>query len=129
MDIASRHQGQMRSSAEMKPQRPARTASGVRRLAVRVPADFGVVVVRASGMKQPARLVDVSTAGMQLEAAEIPGYGENVTVVVRLGECRDWLLLPAQVRWFSRGGFGVELTSLDAAAELELGGFVAGSAP
>jgi hypothetical protein len=98
--------------------------SGIRRLATRVPADFTVVVVRASGDKHPARLVDLSVTGMHLESAEVPAYGESLTIVVRLGERRDWLLLPAHVRWFSRSGFGVELHSLDATALQALGGFI-----
>lgn len=98
--------------------------SGQRRRVVRVRAALSVVVARADGSKRLARVLDVSVGGMHLESEEVPAYGEHLTIVVRLEEHRDWVLLPATVRWFTGSGFGVAFTSLDAHEERALTEFV-----
>ena len=55
---------------------------------------------------------------MHLQSDRVPAYGETVTVVVRLHESEDWFIIPATVRWFSRGGFGVAFEALDRHQEL-----------
>ena len=98
--------------------------SGIRRIAVRVPADFSVVVARTGGEKLVARVTDISITGMHLAAPVVPEYGEQITVVLRFSLDADWLLLPATVRWFSKTGFGVALHALDEHRIRELGRFV-----
>jgi hypothetical protein len=98
--------------------------SGIRRIAVRVPADFTVVVARSGGEKLVARVSDISISGMHLEAPIVPEYGERITVVLRFSLDGEWLLLPALVRWFSKLGFGVAFRSLDERRTKELGRFV-----
>jgi c-di-GMP-binding flagellar brake protein YcgR len=102
----------------------ARFQSGQRRRLVRVPADLRVVVALRDGQKAPARVLDVSTGGMHLEADRVPAYGEALTVVVRLREGDDWHLIPATVRWFSRQGFGVAFEGLDERQTHSLSTFV-----
>jgi c-di-GMP-binding flagellar brake protein YcgR len=99
-------------------------SSGIRRRLVRVRADISVVVAFRDGDKLPARVMDVSAGGMYLRAGRTPQYGEVLTVVVRLGEHRDWSLLPATVRWFTSQGFGVAFESLDAKQAAALAAFV-----
>ena len=98
--------------------------SGIRRIAVRVPADFSVVVARSGGEKLVARVADISISGMHLVAPVVPEYGEQITIVLRFSLEGDWLLLPATVRWFSRSGFGVAFRTLDERRTRELGRFV-----
>jgi hypothetical protein len=98
--------------------------SGIRRIAVRVPADFSVVVSRQGGEKLVARVTDISISGMHLAAPVVPDYGEQLTVVLRFSLEGEWLLLPATVRWFSKTGFGVAFRSLDDRRTRELGQFV-----
>jgi hypothetical protein len=88
----------MTSNALPRRQPSEAPRSGLRRVAVRVPADLRVVVARQGGQKQAARVVDLSVHGMHLEASDVPNYGEAVTIVVRLQPERDWLVLPATVR-------------------------------
>jgi c-di-GMP-binding flagellar brake protein YcgR len=102
--------------------------SGQRRRVVRVRADLRVVVALADLQKVPARVVDVSVGGMFLECERVPAYGEAVTVIVRLRESDDWHLIPATVRWFSRGAFGVAFEALDQRQSLALAKFVDQSA-
>jgi hypothetical protein len=106
-----------------KPHREA-PPSGIRRVAVRVRADSTVVVARQDGHKQAARVLDLSIAGMHLEANDVPAYGESLTVVARLAPDADWVLLPATVRWFSGRGFGVAFHSLDERSARALSDFV-----
>jgi c-di-GMP-binding flagellar brake protein YcgR len=86
--------------------------SGQRRRVTRVRANLTVVLVYADGQKVPARIVDVSVGGMFLRSERTPGYGEQITVVVRLDEASEWFLLPAAVRWFAKDAFGVEFSAL-----------------
>lgn len=86
--------------------------SGQRRRVTRVRAELPVAIAFSDGQKLPARVVDVSLGGLYLRADRVPEYGEALTVIVRLDEGADWVLLPARVRWFSRGGFGVEFEEL-----------------
>ncbi len=103
-------------------------ATDTQRRRRRVRADLRVVVALRNGDKQQARVVDLSIGGMQLEAARAPGYGESVTIVVQLHDSHDWFIIPATVRWFSRGGFGVAFEGLDRSQELALAAFVNQSA-
>ena len=98
--------------------------SGIRRIAVRVPADFSVVVARHGGEKLVARVTDISITGMHLSAPVVPDYGEQITIVLRFSLEGDWLLLPASVRWFSKTGFGVAFHALDEHRTKDLGRFV-----
>jgi len=99
-------------------------ASGIRRIAVRVPADFSVVVSRHGGQKLVARVTDISITGMHLAAPVVPDYGEQITIVLRFSLDGEWLLLPASVRWFSKTGFGAAFHALDERRTRELGRFV-----
>ena len=87
--------------------------SGQRRRVVRVRANLGVVIARQDGIKQEARVLDVGVGGMHLECADTPPYGDALTVIVRLDDSSDWVLLPATVRWFTGRGFGVAFEALD----------------
>jgi hypothetical protein len=95
-----------------------------RRRSARVRADLRVVFARANGEKHPATVIDVSTRGMHLRAESPPAYGEAVTVIVQLGRSVDWHIVPARVRWFSRGGFGVAFERLGAAESSALEAFI-----
>lgn len=102
----------------------ATAVSGIRRVAVRVPADFTVVVARSGGEKLVARVTDLSVSGMHLAAPIVPEYGEQVTIVLRFTLEQEWMLLPATVRWFSKSGFGVAFHSVDDTRARELARFV-----
>lgn len=101
--------------------------SGIRRR-VRVRADLGVVIAFADGHKAPARVVDVSTGGMNVRCDRVPAFGERLTVIVRLQESDDWHLIPATVRWFSGQGFGLGFENLDARQTIAFERFVSESA-
>jgi c-di-GMP-binding flagellar brake protein YcgR len=98
--------------------------SGPRRRVTRIRANLRVVLAFRDGDKQPARVIDISTGGMNLRAARIPEYGESVTVVVQLRESSEWFLLPAVVRWFGRESFGVAFSELDPAQARALAIFI-----
>lgn len=98
--------------------------SGQRRRVRRVRAELHTVVARDRGDKISAQVTDVSTGGMFVSAETTPDYGERVTVVVRFDDGQDWLLLPATVRWLTRGGFGVEFESLDSDQRQALSEFI-----
>jgi hypothetical protein len=83
-----------------------------------------VVVAFRDGDKRPAKVIDMSTGGMHLEAERIPEYGEVVTIVVRLRESEDWHLIPAVVRWVGSTRFGLAFENLDAKQERSLALFV-----
>jgi Tfp pilus assembly protein PilZ len=91
---------------------------------LRVRADLRIVVALRDGEKRPARVIDVSTGGMHLQADRVPEYGDPITVVVQLGESEDWYVIPATVRWFSRVGFGVAFEGLDGRQAAALAAFV-----
>jgi hypothetical protein len=99
-------------------------ASGIRRIAVRVPADFSVVVARQGGEKVVARVTDISVTGMHLVGPVVPEYGEQVTIVFRFSLEEEWLLQRATVRWFSKTGFGVEFHALGETQASKLARFV-----
>jgi|SRR6185369_14159932 len=107
---------------------PTPPSSGLRRGVQRVRADLRVVIRFRNGEKHPARVVDVSVGGMNLRADRIPEYGEAITVVVQLRESDDWFLIPAAVRWFSHGGFGVAFENLTPGQARALSTFVDQSA-
>jgi c-di-GMP-binding flagellar brake protein YcgR len=86
--------------------------SSHRRLIVRVPADLSVVVAFTDGDKKPARVADVSLGGMNLTCERTPEYGEAIRLILQFEKGEDWHVLPAVVRWFSKGGFGVEFERL-----------------
>jgi hypothetical protein len=86
--------------------------SSHRRLIVRVPAELNVVVAFNDGDKKLARVADVSLGGMNLHCERTPEYGEAIRLIVQFAKSEDWHVLPAMVRWFSRGGFGVEFERL-----------------
>jgi len=98
--------------------------SGQRRRVVRVQADLRIVIAFRDGSKMPARVIDVSTGGMNVRADRRPEYGEALTVIVQLRESSDWHVIPAAVRWFSQGGFGVSFEGLDAPQARALAAFV-----
>jgi c-di-GMP-binding flagellar brake protein YcgR len=102
--------------------------SGQRRAVTRVQADLRVVLSFRDGEKMPARVIDVSVGGMNLRSDRVPEYGEGLTVVVQLRESDDWHLIPAAVRWFSHGGFGVAFENLNAGQARALAMFVEQSA-
>jgi len=112
----------------MAPTTSSSHESGQRRQLLRVRADLRIVVAYTDGDKQPARVVDVSIGGMNLRADRVPEYGEGITMIVRLRESEDWHLIPATVRWFSQGGFGVAFENLNAAQARALAAFVDQSA-
>jgi hypothetical protein len=89
-----------------------------------VPAALSVVVAFRDGDKRLAKVVDMSTGGMHLEADRIPDYGETVTLVVQLHESDDWHLIPAMVRWVGSQRFGLAFENLDARQERALASFV-----
>ncbi|HVU03512.1 MAG TPA: PilZ domain-containing protein [Polyangiaceae bacterium] len=107
---------------------PEPPSSRTRRELARVRADLRVVLSYRDGEKLPARVVDVSVGGMNLRADRVPEYGEAITVIVRLRETEDWHLIPAAVRWFSQGGFGVAFENLSAGQQRALRIFVEQSA-
>lgn len=98
--------------------------SGQRRQVLRVRADLRVVIAFGDGDKSPARVIDVGIGGMNLRADRVPEYGEAITVIVQLRESDDWHLIPATVRWFMYGDFGVEFENLDATQARALASFV-----
>lgn len=98
--------------------------SGQRRQVLRVRADLRVVIAFSDGEKIPARVVDLSIGGMNLRADRVPNYGEAVTVVVQLRTSDDWHLIPATVRWFLHGDFGVEFENLEASQSRALASFI-----
>src|SRR5688572_25833151 len=87
--------------------------SSQRRLIVRVPADLSAVLAFRDGEKKPARVTDVSLGGMNLHCERTPEYGEAIRLILQFNKGEDWHVLPATVRWFSRGGFGIEFDRLD----------------
>jgi c-di-GMP-binding flagellar brake protein YcgR len=87
--------------------------SGQRRRVVRVRADLRVVIATSKGDKHAGRVRDLGIGGMHVECDAIPAYGETVTVIAQLNHRSDWMLLPGTVRWFTRGGVGVEFAELD----------------
>jgi hypothetical protein len=89
-----------------------------------VRAQLRVVVAFSDGEKIPARVVDLSIGGMNLRADRVPNYGEAVTVIVQLRRSDDWYLIPATVRWFLNGDFGVEFENLDTAQSRALASFI-----
>lgn len=107
---------------------PTPPSSGTRRGIQRVRADLRVVLSFRDGEKQPARVVDVSVGGMNLRADRVPEYGETITVVVQLRESEDWHLIPAAVRWFSHGGFGVAFENLTTGQARAISAFIDQSA-
>ena len=110
----------------MPPESAQRTASisGLRRTLVRVNTDVGLVVARGTGEKWEGRMVDLSVGGMQVACNQTPGFGEALTLVVKLHRRGQWLLLPATVRWFTSRGFGVEFGQLDEKQIAELAQFI-----
>lgn len=102
--------------------------SGQRRRVTRVRTDLHVAVALANGRKLPARVIDVSTGGMFLECGRGPEYGRPVTIVVQLDSRRDWALLPANVRWLTSSGCGVEFSTLTADQARALQEFVEAAA-
>jgi len=106
----------------------ASSISGRRRLVDRVRADLMIVISLANGDKVQARVVDVSVGGMCVSCVCKPSYGEAITVIVRLDEKSDWVLLPATVRWFTTVGFGLEFRKLSEAQATALAAFVAQAA-
>lgn len=106
----------------------ASSISGRRRIIQRVRTDLMIVIALASGEKVPARVVDVSVGGMCVNCERRPTYGEEITVIVRLDERSDWVLLPATARWLTGGGFGLEFRQLTQAQATALAAFVAQAA-
>jgi c-di-GMP-binding flagellar brake protein YcgR len=102
--------------------------SGQRRRVLRVRANLTVVLVHTDGQKVPARILDVSVGGMFLRSDRTPEYGDRVTVVVRLDDTAEWFLLPAQVRWFAKKGFGIEFAALSREQRRALSLFIARAA-
>ncbi|HEX7671969.1 MAG TPA: PilZ domain-containing protein [Polyangiaceae bacterium] len=98
--------------------------SGQRRQVLRVRADLRVVIALSDGEKIPARVVDLSIGGMNVRADRVPNYGEAVTVIVQLRQSADWYLIPATVRWFLHGDFGVAFENLDMAQSRALATFI-----
>jgi hypothetical protein len=98
--------------------------SGQRRRVFRVRADVSVLVVHQDDTKRPARLMDVGLGGMHVASPVVPDYGEQVRILVKIDASAEWLLLPSRVRWFTRGGFGVEFESLDQLNALRLAEWV-----
>ncbi len=101
-----------------------RTEGIHQRRSQRVRANLRVVIAFRDGHKQPAKVIDLSTGGMHVEAERIPEYGEVVTVVVQLHESDDWHLIPAVARWVGRRRFGLAFEGLDARQSLALRAFV-----
>lgn len=91
-------------------------------------ADLGIVIAFKDGQKLPARVIDVSTGGMNVRCERVPAFGEPVTIVVRLHESDDWHLIPATVRWFGGQGFGCSFENLDPKQTSALERFVSQSA-
>ncbi len=106
------------------PNRRSVSNSGLRRSLVRVAADIGVVVARASGDKWHGRMLDLSVGGMQVACDRAPDFGELLTLVVQLYGGGPWLLLPGTVRWFTSRGFGVEFGILNQHQIEELAQFI-----
>ena len=100
------------------------TVSGLRRTLVRVSTDVGLVIARGNGEKWQGRMLDLSVGGMQVACRQTPGFGEALTLVVKLHRRGQWLLLPATVRWFTSRGFGAEFGQLDEEQIEELAQFI-----
>jgi hypothetical protein len=98
--------------------------SSRRRLVIRVRAELSIVVAFRDGEKRPARVTDVSLGGMNLRCDRTPDYGESIKLIVQLKKTEDWHVFPASVRWFSKGGFGVEFDRLDERQAMALATFV-----
>jgi hypothetical protein len=107
-----------------EPPRRSVSNSGLRRSLVRVTADVGVVVARATGDKWHGRMLDVSVGGMQVACDRVPSFGEELTLVVQLHPGGEWLLLPATVRWFTSRGFGAAFGRLGQEQIAELARFI-----
>ena len=115
-------QGEM--SMPPGPARRTASISGLRRTLVRVNTDVGLVIARGTGEKWEGRMLDLSVGGMQVACNQTPGFGEALTLVVKLHRGGQWLLLPATVRWFTSRGFGVEFGQLDEKQIAELAQFI-----
>lgn len=57
---------------------------------------------------------DISVGGMFIEASVQPGFGTQVTIVLRLPNTKADARLPGVVRWLKPGGFGVQFGLLGA---------------
>lgn len=79
----------------------------------RVRTQLGVVLACEDARKIPARAVDLGMGGAFVECASPPGYGERLTMLVRV-DGGEWVLLPAVVRWVTSRGCGLEFSALDA---------------
>lgn len=57
---------------------------------------------------------DISLGGMFVESQEVPAFGAELTIVVRLPGTSADARLPGVVRWTEASGFGVQFGLLGA---------------
>jgi type IV pilus assembly protein PilZ len=92
---------------------------------VRTPLDAAVSFTRKSAAEVlSGRAMDVSLGGMFVETASAFPFGSDVTLRVRLPQCKDELSLPGIVRWVGEGGMGIQFGNLGAKETHEITEFV-----
>lgn len=80
----------------------------------RVPLAVPVTCEVSGGAPVSGLSKDISVGGMFIESSVQPGFGTEVSIVLRLPNTKADSRLPGVVRWLKPGGFGVQFGLLGA---------------